>query len=309
MQACLVFAGLERKRSFPRIAMKISSFWMNIVRGMVIGLANIIPGVSGGTMMVSMGIYDKLIHAVTHLFSDFKKSMKLLLPIFIGILLALALLAKLFDFLLLHYPIATNLGFCGLILGSLPAIFLQVKHKGFNASMAISFAVFFVIVIGGALFSETSGASVSLNTSLPGLFMLFVVGVISAATMVIPGVSGSMMLMLMGYYEPIINLVSDTVDNLIHFNMAPLGHDILLAIPFGLGVILGIFAIAKLIEWVLNRWRLQTYWAIIGLILASPIAILLKTDWSAFSFLQLIIGLAACVLGAFAALKLADFKE
>ena len=111
--------------------MNKSSFLMDTLRGLVIGIANIIPGVSGGTMMVAMGIYDKLIYSITHLFSDFKKSIKLLIPIFAGILLALALLSKLIEYCLLHWPIATNLGFCGLILGSVPAINHHVRHKGF----------------------------------------------------------------------------------------------------------------------------------------------------------------------------------
>lgn len=288
--------------------MKNTSFWMNVLRGMVVGIANIIPGVSGGTMMVSMGIYDQLIYSITHLFSDFKKAMKLLIPIFIGVLLALVLLAKLFDWLLVHYPIATNLGFCGLILGSLPSILNQIRHKGFHSSMAICLAIFFILVIAGAALGDASGAEVTLNTSFMGLLMLFIVGIISAATMVIPGVSGSMMLMIMGYYQPIISLVSDTVDALIHFNMASLGHCIALCLPFGIGVIIGIFAIAKLIEWVLKKWPIHTYYAIIGLIVASPIAILMKTDWASFSILQLVLGLLALAAGTFAAMKLADFK-
>lgn len=289
--------------------MKKNSFVLDLLRGMVIGIANIIPGVSGGTMMVAMGIYDKLIHAVTHLFSEFKKSLKLVFPILIGIVLAIVLLAHLFEYLLANWPIATNLCFCGLILGSLPPILDQVKHKGFHWSMAASFIVFFVLVVASAAMGETSGNNVTLNLSFGGIIMLFIVGVISAATMVIPGVSGSMMLMLLGYYEPIINLVNEVVDSFFHFQFGQFWHYFLLALPFGVGVIVGIFAIAKLIEWVLEHYRLQTYWAILGLIAASPIAILMKTDWSGFSIWQLVIAMAVFVLGAFAASKLSGEPE
>ena len=98
-----------------------------LLQGMVVGIANIIPGVSGGTMMVAMGLYDKLIHAITHLKSEFKESMKLLIPIFIGAGLAIVTLARLFEFLLENYPIPSNFAFCGLIAGSLPFIFNKVK--------------------------------------------------------------------------------------------------------------------------------------------------------------------------------------
>lgn len=286
--------------------MKETSFIMNIVRGIIIGIANIIPGVSGGTLMVSMGIYDKLIHAVTHLFSQFSKSMKLLFPILIGIALSLMGLAKLFDYLLVHYPIATNLGFIGLICGSLPAIFNQVRHKGFNWVNILCFAVFFIFIVATAAMGETGGANVTLEATPGGLFMLFIVGVISAATMVIPGVSGSMILMLMGYYQPIIDLVSKSIDSVLHLDWALMGHCIVLGLPFAIGVVLGIFGIAKLIEWVFKRWRTQTYWAILGLIISSPVAILMKTSWASFSWVQLVCGIAACIAGALAAMKLSD---
>ena len=86
-----------------------------ILQGMVVGIANIIPGVSGGTMMVAMGLYDHLIHAITHLKSEFKKSMKLLIPIFLGAGIAIVVLSRLFEYLLEVYPIPTNFAFCGLI--------------------------------------------------------------------------------------------------------------------------------------------------------------------------------------------------
>lgn len=279
---------------------------MNILRGMVIGIANIIPGVSGGTMMVSMGIYDDLIHSITHLFSDFKKSLRFLLPIFIGIVLALALLAKLFSWLLATWPIATNLCFIGLIIGSLPSILKNVKRKRIPTSCGVSFFIFFALVILFAALEGVGGnGDVVLKADFGGLFMLFVVGVIAAATMVIPGVSGSMILMLLGYYKPVIDLVSDAISALLHFNLPVLGHCIILGLPFAIGVIAGVFGIAKLIEWVMKKWRQQTFWAIIGLICASPIAILMKTDYASFSILQLICGIVALFAGAAAAMALA----
>ena len=92
------------------------------------GIANIIPGVSGGTITVAMGLYDRVIHAITHLKSEFKESMKLLIPIFAGAGVAIVALSRLFEFLLAVYPIPTNFAFCGLIAGSLPFIFKKSKR-------------------------------------------------------------------------------------------------------------------------------------------------------------------------------------
>ena len=91
--------------------------------------------------------------------------------------------------------------------------------------------------------------------------------------------------------------------------MGLLGHCIILGVPFAIGVVVGIFAIAKLIEWIMNKWPLQTYWAILGLIISSPVAILMKVDWSTFSFLQLVIGIVACGAGCWCAAMLARKEQ
>lgn len=278
-----------------------------ILQGMVVGIANIIPGVSGGTMMVAMGLYDKLIHSITHLKSDFKNSMKLLLPIFAGAGLAIVVLSRLFEFLLNNYPIPTNFAFCGLIAGSLPFIIKKVKgSKPAKAQNWVPFLIFFLIVVGMAVMGEGSDSANVLHLSLIQILILFVVGVIAAATMVIPGVSGSMMLMLMGYYQTILSYVNQTVDALVSFDMGALFSCVGVLLPFGIGVIVGIFAIAKLIEWIFGKWQIPAYYAIIGLILASPIAILLKTDWSTATILMVGIGIVTFVLGWIVASKLGE---
>lgn len=275
-----------------------------LLQGIVVGIANIIPGVSGGTMMVAMGLYDKLIHAVTHIKSEFKQSMKLLIPILIGAGIAVVLLSKLFTFLLGNYPIPTNFAFCGLIAGSLPFIFKKVKGSKISISKVIPFLVFFVLVIAMALMGETSGKTADISINFINLIKLFAVGVVAAATMVVPGVSGSMMLMLLGYYDVILKTISDFVSALFKFNVDGILSGVGVLLPFGIGVIVGIIVIAKLIEFIFNKAEVHAYYGIIGLILASPIAILLKTDWTGISVISIIIGIVTFVAGWFVASKL-----
>lgn len=278
-----------------------------ILQGMIVGIANIIPGVSGGTMMVAMGLYDKLIHSITHLKSEFKSSMKLLLPIFFGAALAIVILSRLFEFLLQNYPIPTNFAFCGLIVGSLPFILKKVKGSNpVKSSNWIPLLIFFAIVVGMAVIGEDSGSAQRLQVDLLQFLVLLFVGIIAAATMVIPGVSGSMMLMLLGYYETILSYVNQTVDAITSFDIPAFINCCMVMIPFGVGVVFGIFAIAKLIEWILMRWETSAYYAIIGLITASPVAILLKTDWSQSSIMMIVIGLITFITGWFVASKLGD---
>ena len=112
-----------------------------ILKGMVMGVANIIPGVSGGTMAVSMGIYDKFIHCLTHLFKEFKESMKFLIPLFIGIGIALVGLSFIIEPAFEHFPLQTSCLFIGLIVGGLPAICKKVKGKGIKVSYIIPFLI------------------------------------------------------------------------------------------------------------------------------------------------------------------------
>lgn len=275
-----------------------------ILQGMVVGIANIIPGVSGGTMMVAMGLYDKLIHAITHLKSEFKESLKLLLPIFAGAGIAIVALSRLFEFLLETYPIPTNFAFCGLIAGSLPFIFKKVKGHKVTVGKIIPFLIFFGVVIVMALLGETGGNSAEVSFGLVNVIKLFGVGVIAAATMVVPGVSGSMMLMLLGYYDTILKTINDFVDALVKFDMGGLTTGVGVLAPFGIGVVIGIFLIAKLIEFIFSKAEIHAYYGIIGLILASPIAILMKTNWSGASVLMVGCGVVTFALGWFVASKL-----
>ena len=275
-----------------------------ILQGMVVGIANIIPGVSGGTMMVAMGLYDRLIHAITHLKSEFKESMKLLIPIFAGAGIAIIALSRLFEFLLATWPIPTNFAFCGLIAGSLPFIFKKVKGHKVTVSKIIPFLIFFGVVILMALLGETGGASADVSFGFVNVLKLFGVGVVAAATMVVPGVSGSMMLMLLGYYDTILKAINDFVDALVKFDMGGLATGVGILAPFGIGVVIGIFLIAKLIEFIFSKAEIHAYYGIIGLILASPIAILMKTDWSGFSVFMIGISILTFGLGWFIASKL-----
>lgn len=276
----------------------------NILKGMVIGVANIIPGVSGGTMAVSMGIYDTLIHCVTHLFSEFKKSLKFLLPIFIGAGIALVGLSFVIEFLFANYPLPTNLLFIGLIVGGLPAIGKKVKGTRVSAGHIIACLAFFALVVGMAALGETEGNAADLSLTLISVVKLFFIGIIASATMIIPGVSGSMILLLLGYYNPILATINDFIKSLIAFDMDGILHGVGVLMPFGIGVIVGIFAIAKLIEIIFEKFPIYAYWAIIGLIVASPIGILLMSSVGTITVFSVICSVIAFAAGFFVAMKL-----
>lgn len=282
----------------------------NILKGMVIGLANILPGVSGGTMAVSMGIYDKLIHCVTHLFKEFKKSLLFLLPIGIGMVIAIIGSVFGIEYLFNTFPVQASFLFIGLILGGLPAIWKKVKGHSIKAGHIIIAILFFAGIVVLGILGEGEGKAADLTLSTWNVIKLFVVGVIASATMVIPGVSGSMVLLLLGYYNPILSTISAFLKDLVKLNWDGIWTGIGVLLPFGIGIIVGIFLIAKLIEILFEKAPLYAFWAIIGLIVSSPIAILCMSAFPAMGTTLLIInvvtGIIALALGFFIAIKLGD---
>lgn len=259
------------------------TFITDIIKGIFIGIANIIPGVSGGTIALSMGIYDKLIGAVSNFLKDWKKSVLTLLPIVAGCGIGLIGFTFAIEYLLTEHTFVTCMTFIGLILGGLPVLVRQLKGKlrerggSIGVSGIISFLALFAFAVILPLMGSDQEVMKTL-TATPGLMVtLFFLGIIASATMVIPGVSGSMVLMILGYYYGIIESIKTFLEALKALNIPALTNGFLVLAPFGVGVLLGIFLIAKLITFLFEKYGVQTYCAILGLILSSPFAIFYNT--------------------------------
>ncbi|HRX08871.1 MAG TPA: DUF368 domain-containing protein [Candidatus Limiplasma sp.] len=266
------------------------------VRGVVIGVANVIPGVSGGTMMVSMGVYDTIISCITGLLKHFWKSVKTLLPYILGALIGIVALASVLTFLFENYPLPTSTAFIGLILGGLAPLLKQIDMKKAGIGAVLLFLVFLALIIVLAIINPSESGTVVAFTWGQAAVLL-VMGVIASATMIIPGVSGSMILMLLGYYRTVINAVSALKDALFGGGLAAAAEPLKVLLPFGLGVVIGIYAVAKLIEWLLKRYPVYTYSAILGLVIASPVAVLLRCDMSGVTPVIVLISLVTFIAG------------
>ena len=276
-------------------------FFGNIIKGIMIGIANIIPGVSGGTMAVSLGIYDRLIGSISGLFREFKKSILFLIPIIIGAGIGIVGFTYAIEYLLDKHTFVTCMAFVGLILGGLPAIFSSMRAKvssgGVGVFGILAFVIAFAISGGMPLLKESKDALTVIAVTPGNMVILFILGIVASATMVIPGVSGSMMLMIFGYYYAIINTIKTFLDNLRAF------EGILLLAPFGIGVVLGIFLIAKLITFLFEKYGVQTFCAILGLVISSPIAIFINTGLvsklGSLSLWEILFGIVLMAAGAF----------
>ncbi len=273
-----------------------------ILRGIVIGVANIIPGVSGGTMMVSMGVYDTLIHCITHLFKEFKKSIKTLLPYAIGMLIGILALASLIHWGLENYPLPTNTLFIGLILGGLKPLLKKIDRKKIGPAAVIAFLALFALIIWMGFQNKDSIQNAeSIDMNLGQVLMMVVLGVVASGTMIIPGVSGSLVLMLLGYYKAVTGALKTLASAILHLDFSAMGQPLLMLVPFVVGIVLGIFGVAKLIEWLTARFPTVTYCGVLGLVAASPISLLLQTNMEGVTFWLVVISLVTFALGFIAA--------
>lgn len=282
------------------------TFILDIIKGMIIGIANVIPGVSGGTMALSLGLYDKIIGSVSNLFKDFKKSLLTLLPILLGCALGIVGFTYAIEYLLSYHTYVTCMTFVGLIFGGIPVLYRSWKEKrdereGVGISGVLAFVILFLVAVGMPLLNAGGDVMSTIDPTPVTMVILFLVGVIAAATMVVPGVSGSLVLMILGYYYGIINSLKSFFDALQAFDIAAMLHLCLVLVPFGIGVLLGIFLIAKLITFLFEQYGVQTYCAIFGLILASPFAIFYNTglfgQLSSLSAGTLILGVVLALAG------------
>lgn len=273
------------------------------IKGIVLGVAFVIPGVSGGTLAVLLGIYEELIEAASNFYKNmvnFKKYFMYLLPIGLGIIFSVAVFAKLIKFGLDKAPIITILIFLGMIIGGIPALVRNVKGTKINLKDMTLMLVGLIIVISMLIFHKSNLNVVLTNMSITGYITLFLVGAIAAVTMVVPGISGSFTLMLIGYYEPILNLVNDIT------SFKNLGPNLILIFTFMLGVFIGIIFISKIIEWCLKHYKRETYYAIIGFVLSSIISVIYEVSKFPFNLTHLIIGIVLLVINTVLVYKVFD---
>ena len=263
---------------------------LNFIKGFILGIANVIPGVSGGTMAVSMGLYELILSSIGNFFKDIKGNFIKLLPIILGILVAIVSTSKLVTYALTNYKAQTLCLFIGLIFGGVSLIMRKIKGKGSKINYLIFFVIFFFVI--SLNFLKTGLIEISFtNMGIIDYLLLLLMGFIASSAMVIPGISGSFILMVLGYYDKIIYTVSTITD------FSKLGSNLLILVPFGIGVIIGIVFMAKLITNLIKKYETKTYFAIMGFVLSSVVVLLLQLTDFKFTFINVATSLFALCCG------------
>lgn len=271
--------------------------------GIILGVANVIPGVSGGTLAVVFNVYDRLINVISLNVKKIISEWKFLLPLALGMGVGIIGFSKILTFLFENYPMQTNLFFVGIIAGSIPLVYRKIKSsmqeiseksKKPYLSTIICFLVALAIMIVMTVFKDFSGSSVIYTELTVSLFLLLLVsGALGAVAMIIPGISGSFLLLAIGTYATVIGSVSD-------FNIP-------LMIPTAIGILLGLFFGAFLVRTLMKKVPTQTYGSILGLVIGSiftvfPFALFGSCLQNlSSSVIALVTGILSCAVGFFIA--------
>ena len=239
---------------------------LDVIRGTAIGAAGIIPGFSGGSVAVILGIYEKLVSAITGIFKSFKKSILTLLPILAGMGIGMVALLFPIEASLAAFPLPTVSLFVGLAIGGLPNITDRVRGR-ISIQNALAFLLPFAIVFVMVFLPISEEVDLS-SINFGGYILLFLVGILASSAMVIPGISGSMLLLIIGYYNPIVGLITNKILK---------GEDVLASLgallTFGIGIAAGFILISAIMKILLEKCNRGTYFAIIGFIIGSIPAI------------------------------------
>lgn len=287
-----------KKKTTNIIEKKNYEFIETFVKGIIIGLSNLIPGISAGTIAITLGMYEKIINSVSNLKKEFKSNAIFLMLIVVGMILGLLGFSNVISYGMNNFPLATKLLFLGLIFGGLPILYKEIKNN-YETKNITSLVISMLLVVGLSLLSGKGTLANLSDLNILALLKLLLVGMVAAVTMVVPGISGSLMLVLLGYFEPIVN----TLKSLSH------GKDIinnsLPLIPFGIGVLVGVVLAVKLIKYLLNNFKVTTYFAIVGFVLGSIITILISINYNA-SLGEYMMGIGMFILGLLGGLKLGE---
>lgn len=273
------------------------NFLTLLLKGFIIGIAKIIPGVSGALIAISFGIYEKAIKAISNFFKNPINNFLFLFPIGLGVLLSISLTSGLILYFINNYYFPTILLFIGLIMGGVPSLIDNINIKKVKFMhiliLILSFSTVFLIslVNGQHFFVETSN-------ELINFLLFFIIGFIDALTMIIPGISGTAVMMILGCYNLLLNFLSSLT------SIEAIFSNIFKVIPYLLGIVLCVIILSKLMTYLFDKKKEYMYCGILGFTLSSVLSLFFETFKNNYSILETIVALVLLVVGYNIARKL-----
>ena len=251
----------------------------NFLKGIIVGIGGIAPGLSGSVLLVIFGLYQKTVNAMGTLLKDFKRNILFLVPLFLGFGLGVLLFSKVVNFFLSNYEMHTRFAFLGLIIGTIPIFYKEVKKEGFNKKYYIF--MFLATVVGFSLFYFNKNLFPTISN--PNVIQSILLGVAVAGSSIVPGVDSAVILSSLGLYEIY-------VGSLANFNLSVL-------IPAAFGLLIGVLFISLIINKLIKRYYTATFSIIFGLFLSIIPNILNESCMIGFNTNSLIA--IVCLIGGF----------
>ncbi|MDF1870189.1 MAG: DUF368 domain-containing protein [Phycisphaerales bacterium] len=237
-----------------------------ILGGVLMGLANLVPGISGGTMLVACGIYTRFIDAISEItrFRFSKSNILTLGCVVVGAVVAIGGLASIIHHALVYHRWIMFSLFIGLTLGGVPILYAMARP--ISRKVVIG-GIIGAMLMGGLVYLQESGAD---SSGLSGPLGLVLGGAAAASAMILPGISGAFLLLLLGMYETIIGAIKDTISALKDADVSAIIGQMSIVIPVGIGVVLGVVVVSNVLRWVLHKYERITLGVLLGLIIAAP---------------------------------------
>ena len=258
---------------------------INAIKSFFIGIALVIPGLSGSIFAVVVGLYEDIINAISDFSKDIKGNIKFLMPVALGCVVGILASTKAVLWLCENYQLQSYMFFIGLVLGSVPLIWRKMNKIKFNPVYLLLSVISFAAILltsGSGSSAEKSYIAIQTLAGIDDFLTLIFAGLISVSLMMIPGISGSVMLMVMGQYGTVYNAVGSSLDFLIFVIKGDFASasecfmTVALVIPFLLGALIGIVIIAKILSFLLKKWESLVYYCVLGLIAGAIVVLALE---------------------------------
>ena len=271
---------------------------ISIFVGFSIGLSVIVPGISGSAIAMIMKVYDKLMYAFSNIFKKFKACVVFLIPIIVGIVVGFGLGVILVKILLEAFPFITICFFVGLMIGTYPILFKEIKGEALKVNKVLLFVAGVIIPLIFSAVSLLSGADNSLaNLNFLHYLLFFVIGILISLTQLIPGLSATVLLMIFGYYSALMENIG--------FELLGNFELLLVYVELYVGFVVGVLLFSKIINKLLETQRKPFFFVICGLSVGSVVSVFLGSDcmeiyksWTTKAMItDMLIGLAFLLLG------------
>lgn len=256
-----------------------------ILKGLIIGIGRIIPGVSGSVIAISLGVYEQGIDAISNYFKAPLKNTKFIIALGSGIVLSVIYFSKVIAYSLENFYLYTMVLFIGLIIGGIPHLYKKIDKKFSFSNLFVFFVTFSLVMT--LVFVTKDVKSASYNN----MFVLMLIGIIDAATMIIPGISGTAVLMLLGFYDATLSFFASLSD------VTLLVTNIKFVLYYGAGIVIGGLVFIKLMEFLLKEHNVKTYFAINAFAISSIFMMIFKITGREYSLYEIVLAGLIFILG------------